>query len=146
MSASSIIHLNKGGYLDAPEEYDQLGDTLPYIIEMLDKLATQIGVQPPRTFVFEDPQQLEEAEEGELSPELQERLETQREWSDVTEGLATFEALLEHFRKLTPKEQAELCKSTYRQVPPESVLYELEAFVSALEEAQGDSFRIEFTS
>ena len=148
MSMYAMLTFRKGGTrnTDAPAEMDPegnqvFGNNLPKAWDELGKAAEELGVRTPESFLWEDPAEVEdildELPESAAAP-LRKRMASQAEWHPLSDGLATFRALLERY--------ADHPKAGKRAKAAKSVAWDLLAFVRVLEHAKAKGerqFRVE---
>ena len=98
---AAIVTVN--GSADLPAELDLnskglvYGLNLPHHWEILTWLASELGVKPLNDFVFADPEDLDFLE-GEAYEVHNERVSTQKEWYEPSEGYETVCAMLQFLR------------------------------------------------
>ena len=136
----------------AARDDEEYGYAIARWFEQADGIATALGHEPLRGFVFEDVEFLEAAvemaeqyEDAELSASLREKLERARrqpEWHDAARGLATIRAVLGAVRDEKTQIRAAEVRTT-----KEAVIWDLEAIEAILAEAAATSrmFRFEAT-
>ena len=147
MSLNAFIKLSKSGYVNEPPQSAGLpayafGETLPYSIEKLDRLASERSVQPLRNFVSDDPSDLSDEERAEFGfPK-----EAQPKWFKSEVGLETLAALIPVLEQFDQKSKF-IDRKGGIDMSVEYVLFDLKALQAILQLAQGrkERFLIEIS-
>jgi hypothetical protein len=131
MSCSAIIEVQGQGAIQRVRGQDY-GHTLLAALPLLDEHAKHLGVTPPSRFTFTDPEEVGEFVED-LPDEIRTQLQTQRQWSDASEGIESFSRLFGELQRLAAPELEELCHA--HQIERAHLLLELECFLHVIAQA-----------
>ena len=148
MSTYAMLTFRKGGTrsTDAPAEMDPegtfvFGNYLPKALDELGKVADELGVRKPASFMWDDPAEVDDVIHElpkPLAAQVRKRMAAQPDWHRLSDGLATFRALLERYAA-RPKAGKGAKRARF-------IAWDLLAFVRVLERAKADGerqFRIE---
>lgn len=143
MSSFAIIRFKKAGVVTEPGDSISIGGTLPYVLEVLHKLASKEDLRSLKDFIFEDPEFYLEMFGEEMPPKVKKQLKTQKEWHTCQEGLDAFEAMLSVLKAQKPKVLETMFRGT--RVSSDAATSELKAIAELLKAGakRKDQFRIE---